>query len=174
MESLLSVIKTLKLPKEIRRNLEIFYEIKKNWDKILGEKSKQAFPLYVEKGTLYIAVQDHYELQNLNSNYLMILQRINDLLKKTGVALSLQKLKFSYTPLLRRVKEREEVKEEYNIREIYDKSWDEVEVRLSMVEDIDLRESLRELLKSYRKFCGRSIEGKGLTKEKNKLTYGKK
>lgn len=151
MESLFSVIKTLKLPKEIKKNLEIFYEIQKNWDEILGDKSKTAFPLCVEKGTLYIAVQDHYDLQNFNSNYLAILRKINDLLKKREASLPLQKLKFLYAPKGRGVEKIRKNIEAIRQRQFSDEAWAGVERSLSRVGDIDLRESLRDLLKSYRK-----------------------
>lgn len=95
MESLNKVFHTLNLPPKIKENLKLYLEIKRNWEKILGEVSEFAFPLFIEEGVLLIGVSDHYLLQELNSRYLEILEKIKKSLSQKGLN-QLRDLKFVF------------------------------------------------------------------------------
>lgn len=146
MESLKGILKVLKLPAKLKENLEIFNIIRHNWEQILEDKADCAYPFNFEEGVLYIAVEDPYELQNLNGRYLTILNRINHFLKIKNLSFSVKVLKFIYHPSKQNLA-RQKVKEEVFFEE---ESWSAMEKTLSQVVDEELKESLVKVLESYK------------------------
>lgn len=154
MESLHSLLQVLKIPTKVKENLEIFLLIKHNWGKILAEKTNQVYPCNFDDGTLYLAVKDHYELQNLQSQYLTILNKVNNFLKAQNFSFSVKAIKFLYYPNRQHLK-KERFKEDISFK---DEAWSTLEKNLSQILDEELRGSFLKLLKNYREALKRLKE----------------
>lgn len=97
MESLNKVTLSLKLPPRIKENLEIFLWVKSVWHQVFSAKENKIRPINVDNGVLYIGVSDHYELQNMQANYLKILEKFKGLFPENS-KFPLRAIKFIYRP----------------------------------------------------------------------------
>ncbi len=147
MESLDKILKNIKIPPKIKDNLEIFSKIKYYWPQILEDKTSYAFPLKVEEGTLFIAVNNHYELQELNTKYIEILNRIKKLLDEKESHSKIKAIKFIYSTHKNSLSKPEERKVTLKLEK---EVWSGVERELSQLLDNDLKKVLQNLLSKYK------------------------
>jgi hypothetical protein len=97
MESLEKISSSLRLPPRVREGLRLYRILKGNWSKIMEEVASETEPLYFEQGVLVIGVGNHYILQKLSSQYLVILERIRALFPEKD-DFPVRTLKFVYHP----------------------------------------------------------------------------
>lgn len=97
MESLEKISGSLRLPPRVREGLRLYRILKGNWSKIMEDAANETEPLYLEQGVLVIGVGNHYILQRLSSQYLVILERIRALFPEKE-DFPVRTLKFVYHP----------------------------------------------------------------------------
>ncbi len=95
MESLKELFHNLKLPPKLKENLKLYIRIRNHWNKILEGLTDKTYPLFIEKGVLFIGVSNNYLLQELNCRYLEILEKIKEILNQEEKN-KIEGLKFVY------------------------------------------------------------------------------
>ncbi|MCS7200078.1 MAG: hypothetical protein N2327_06150 [Caldimicrobium sp.] len=142
MESLKKLTLSLQLPPKIKENLKVMLHIKELWGKLFREKANQIVPLYFQDETLYIGVDDHYELQELQINYLGLLEKMKGLYPSTQ-EFPIKNLRFVFW---RRVGERGVPSWKISFSP---EDWRSLKLSCSEIKDPYLRQLFQRLIKSY-------------------------
>lgn len=148
MQKLKDLIYKLTLPPKIKKSIIALDIACKYWKEIVGKKFyKYSKPVFFEEGILIVETTNHYFSQILLCNSLDILKKLNEL---TPLELRplFKNIKFKINPFIaqsnkKRGKRNSITKED---KEAYFKICERIK-------DKELRESFKNLLKSYIKAC---------------------